>query len=133
MRVLSRSDQKKVVAVTLIQISMGALDLLGVVAIGLLGALSVTGLQSHAPGDRVGTALRLLHISNVSFQTQASVIGVSAIFLLVGRTILSIFFSLFALNLSPLSLLASSSSLASAFLLLRSSIKPILVLNSAFS
>ena len=91
--VLSATDRKKVLVVTLIQISMGALDLLGVVAVGLLGALSVTGLQSHAPGDRVAAALRFLHISHVSFQTQASVIGATAVILLVGRTMLSIFFT----------------------------------------
>lgn len=72
---------------------MGALDLLGVVAIGLLAALSVTGLQSHEPGDRVSSALRVLHISSSSFQTQAMILGVGAVALLVGRTVLSIFFT----------------------------------------
>ena len=72
---------------------MAVLDLLGVIAIGLLGALSVTGLQSEAPGDRVSAALRFLHISNTTFQTQALVIAVAAVVLLVGRTILSIFFT----------------------------------------
>ncbi len=72
---------------------MGALDLLGVLAIGLLGALSVTGLQSRNPGDRMSALLKLLHISNESFQTQALIIGVSAVILLVGRTLLSIFFT----------------------------------------
>jgi ABC-type multidrug transport system fused ATPase/permease subunit len=72
---------------------MGALDLLGVAAIGLLGALSVTGLQSGEPGDRVSLALRALHISDLSFQTQATILGVGAVLLLVGRTILSIFFT----------------------------------------
>jgi ABC-type multidrug transport system fused ATPase/permease subunit len=91
--VLSRTDQKKVLAVTILQMCMGALDLLGVVAIGLLGALSVTGLQSSAPGDRVGSALTFLHISESSFQTQATILGVGAVFLLVGRTVLSIFFT----------------------------------------
>ena len=93
MRVLSRNDQRKVIAVTILQICMGALDLLGVIAIGLLGALSVTGLQSHKPGDRVNEALRILHVSHMSFQTQASVIGAGAVVLLVGRTMLSIFFT----------------------------------------
>ena len=68
--VLSSGDQKKIIAVTLIQICMGALDLLGVVAIGLLGALSVCGLQSHSPGDRISAALRLLNISHLNFQSQ---------------------------------------------------------------
>lgn len=91
--ILSRADRRKVIAVTILQICMGALDLMGVVAIGLLGALSVTGLESHQPGDRVGAALRFLHIYHASFQTQAIIIGGAAVFLLVGRTILSIFFT----------------------------------------
>ena len=77
----------------MIQVFMGVLDLLGVLAIGLLGALSVTGLQSRIPGDRMSALLKLLHISNESFQTQALIIGVSAVILLVGRTLLSIFFT----------------------------------------
>jgi ABC-type multidrug transport system fused ATPase/permease subunit len=93
MQVLSRSDQGKVIAVAIVQICMGVLDLLGVVAIGLLGALSVTGLQSDSPGDRVSSALRVLHISESPFQTQAAVLGIGAVLLLVGRTVLSIFFT----------------------------------------
>ena len=72
---------------------MGALDLLGVIAIGLLGALSVTGLQSNNPGNRVSAVLRMLHMEGATFQTQAIILGVSAVILLVGRTILSIFFT----------------------------------------
>jgi ABC-type multidrug transport system fused ATPase/permease subunit len=91
--VLPPSDQRKIVLIAMMQIFMGALDLLGVLAIGLLGALSVTGLQSRNPGDRMSALLKLLHISNESFQTQALIIGVSAVILLVGRTLLSIFFT----------------------------------------
>ena len=91
--VLSRADQRKVKAIGLLQISMGALDLLGVIAIGLLGALSVSGLQSQVPGDRVSAAIRALHISGLTFQEQAIFLGLSAVVLLVGRTVLSIFFT----------------------------------------
>ena len=93
LRVLSRNDQRKIIAVTALQISMGALDLLGIIALGLLGALSVTGLQSQNPGDRVSAVLRVLHLQDATFQTQASVIGISAVALLVGRTVLSMFFT----------------------------------------
>ena len=93
MRVLSQTDQRKVLVVIILQICMGALDLLGVVAIGLLGALSVSGLQSNEPGDRVSSALRFLQISSLPFQTQATILGVGAVFLLIGRTVLSIFFT----------------------------------------
>ncbi len=91
--VLSSADKKKMAVVVLLQICMGWLDLLGVLAIGLLGALSVTGLQSQKPGDRVSQALQFLHISNSTFQTQISIIGTSALILLVGRTVLSIIFT----------------------------------------
>lgn len=91
--ILSRSDKQKIAAVVFLQICMGWLDLLGVLAIGLLGALSVTGLQSQNPGDRVSQVLRILHIADETFQTQASIIGALALVLLVGRTILSIFFT----------------------------------------
>jgi ABC-type multidrug transport system fused ATPase/permease subunit len=91
--VLSRADKQKIAAVVVVQICLGWLDLLGVLAIGLLGALSVTGLQSQNPGDRVSQALRILQIADATFQTQVSIIGTIALCLLVGRTMLSIFFT----------------------------------------
>lgn len=91
--VLSRSDRRKIFAITVLQILMAGLDLLGVVAIGLLGALSVTGLQSSAPGNRVSAALKILHIQNESFQRQAVILAIGALILLVGRTVLSIIFT----------------------------------------
>ena len=93
LRVLSKRDQKKVLAITLIQVLMGVLDLLGVIAIGLLGALSVSGLQSLKPGNRVSAALEILHIADKTFQMQAVILGLCAVVLLVGRTILSVFFT----------------------------------------
>lgn len=93
MRVLSPKDQKKVIAVSLLQVSMGAIDLLGVAAIGVLGALSVSNLQSQIAGDRVSTVLRFLNISELTFQNQALFLATCAVILLVGRTILSIIFT----------------------------------------
>ena len=91
--VLPRADRVKIITVTAIQVFMGILDLLGVLAIGLLGALSVSGLQSSVPGDRISTALRLLNLESATFQTQATILAISSMLLLVGRTILSIFFT----------------------------------------
>ncbi|CAB4823235.1 unannotated protein [freshwater metagenome] len=93
LQVLSHRDRQKVGVVALIQVVLGLLDLLGVIAVGLLGALSVTGLQSQQPGNRVVSALNFMNISQFSFQVQALFLGISAVFLLVGRTILSIFFT----------------------------------------
>ena len=93
MNILSPLDRRKMIAATILQVLLGGLDLLGVVAIGLLGALSVSGLQSNIPGDRVTTALKVLHLQDFSFQSQAVFLGISAVVLLIGRTVLSIFFT----------------------------------------
>jgi len=92
-KVLSRTDRRKVIGIAVLQMLMGGLDLLGVVAVGLLGALSVSGLQSDSPGNRVEAALKFLGIHNATFQSQALILAISAVVLLVGRTILSIFFT----------------------------------------
>ena len=92
-KVLSPTDRRKIIGVTILQILMGGLDLLGVIAVGLLGALSVTGSESSEPDNRVGEALRVLHIQDLTFQSQVLILGVGAVVLLVGRTILSIFFT----------------------------------------
>lgn len=92
-QVLSLKDQQKVLAVVALQICIGILDLLGVIFIGLLGALSVAGIQSRTPGNRISSALNFLHLSHSSFQTQALILGIGAVSLLVGRTVISIIFT----------------------------------------
>jgi ABC-type multidrug transport system fused ATPase/permease subunit len=91
--VLNPSDQRKILAVSVLQVCLGALDLLGVLVIGLLGALSVTGVQSSNPDSRLTAILQFLHISNLTFQTQALILGIISVILLIGRTLLSIFFT----------------------------------------
>ena len=93
MRVLPRTDQRKIIAVIILQILLGIMDLVGVAAIGLLGSLSVSNLQSQVPEGAVNSALRILKISELPFQNQVVVIGLIAVLLLVGRTLLSIFFT----------------------------------------
>lgn len=90
---ISKSDRRKLLGVTVIQVFLGILDLFGVLAIGLLGTLSISGIQSREPGDRVGTVLSFLGLGNATFETQAIAIGGSAVLLLVGRTIFSIIFT----------------------------------------
>ncbi len=77
--ILSRTDRIKLSIATALQIFMNLLDLLGIIAIGLLGALSVTGLQSTNPGDGVSAALKILHIQNQTFQNQAVILGIFAV------------------------------------------------------
>jgi ABC-type multidrug transport system fused ATPase/permease subunit len=88
---LNRNDRHKLGIVTLIQVGLSFLDLLGVAVVGLLGALSVSGLQSEEPNNRILTVLKFLHIQNETFQHQAFVLAILAASLLIGRTFLSIF------------------------------------------
>ena len=92
-RVLSRSDQKKILLVMILQIAMGALDLIGVAIIGILGALAVSGVESRQPGNRVSFVLKLLHIDGLTFQNQAAILGATATIILISRTIFSILFT----------------------------------------
>ncbi len=88
---LDEVSRRKLAIVIGFQVTLGFLDLLGVAAIGILGALSITGLQSSKPGDRVNQALELLQIQNLSFQTQVITLALLAVTLLLSRTIISIF------------------------------------------
>ncbi len=90
LQVLPKTDRPKIILVILLQAGLGIIDLIGVAAIGVLGALSVTGVQSQQPGDRVSSVLGALGISEISFQSQVAVLGIGAAFLFVFRTILSI-------------------------------------------
>ena len=92
-QIFSKSDQRKISAVVVLQILLGAMDLLGVALIGVIGALAVTGIQSAEPGNRVGAVLKLLQLDGFSFQQQTAILGVIATIVLVGRTIFSIFFT----------------------------------------
>ena len=91
--VLDSLDRRKMYFVTLIQILLSLLDLLGVVLIGVLGALAVSGVQSLHPGTRVGYVLTFFHITHFSFTQQIAFIGAIAVTSLVGRTIFSIIFT----------------------------------------
>ena len=72
---------------------MGGFDLLGIALIGVLGSLAVSGVESHQPGNRVSAVLKLLHIDQLEFQTQALILGISATTILISRTIISITFT----------------------------------------
>lgn len=89
-RTIPSRSRKRLIVVIALQISLGILDLLGVAAIGILGALAISGVGSHQAGTRVSIALRTLHIQNESLQHQAAILGIAAASLLLSRTVLSV-------------------------------------------
>jgi ABC-type multidrug transport system fused ATPase/permease subunit len=90
LRILNSRDRFLIIIVMSIQIFLGLLDLIGVAVIGLLGALSLNGVQSRPPGDRVSTFLEFFGLFDEPFQTQAAILGIAASIILVMRTVISI-------------------------------------------
>jgi len=92
-QLLDSGDRRKVIWVILLQISFGFLDLLGVLLIGVIGALAITGVSSGKPGDRVSTFLDFVGLQDAPLQIQVASIGLVAAVLLICKTLFSIYFS----------------------------------------
>jgi ABC-type multidrug transport system fused ATPase/permease subunit len=78
------------VVIIFITLFLAILDLFGVLLIGVIGSLSITGLGNGQTGDRVSIALRLLQIDNLDFESQVIVVGLIVALLLITKTILSL-------------------------------------------
>jgi ABC-type bacteriocin/lantibiotic exporter with double-glycine peptidase domain len=89
-RFLSRRDRFIVAFFGIFSFLLGILDLIGVVLIGLLGSLAVSGVQSSVPGDTVMRALKVLNIEDREIQFQVFTIGILATVVLVFKTSISI-------------------------------------------
>ncbi len=89
--VLPKTDRPKIIAVVVLQVGLGFLDLLGVAAFGVLGAIAVSGVQTQQPGDRVAAVLDFFNLASFDFREQVAIIAVFAALTLVLRTMLSIF------------------------------------------
>ncbi len=92
-KLLAKRDQLRLKLISIVQVLLGILDLVGVAFIGVLGALSISGVQSRAPGTRVYSILEILQLENFSFQAQSAALGIIAISFLVLKTLLSVFFT----------------------------------------
>ena len=90
---LSPKDQKKIAAVGVVQVLLSFLDLAGVAVIGVIGALTVNGIQSKAPGNRVDFFLKLVGLEDLNFQTQIAILGLIAGVIFISRTLFSLYFT----------------------------------------
>ena len=90
---VSLKDRRKIVLVTILQIFINLLDLVGVAVVGVLGALTITGIRSQQPGTRVSALLSTLQLDGIQFQKQVAILGGLAMCALIIRTVLSIYFT----------------------------------------
>ena len=91
--ILTSKDRRKLIVISLAQVITGLLDLVGVILIGTLGALSVQGLESKVAGNKVSLIMRLLGINHFSLQLQVAYLGLGAAAVLILKTGFSIFFT----------------------------------------
>jgi ABC-type multidrug transport system fused ATPase/permease subunit len=90
--VLNPSDRRKLVAVIIIQIFLGGLDLIGIGLIGVIGSITINGVGAKEPGDRVQWLLDKLQIGNLEFQNQATILALLSVSILLVKTLASMFF-----------------------------------------
>jgi ABC-type multidrug transport system fused ATPase/permease subunit len=89
---LDKKDRFKLFLVLIINMFLAFLDLLGVALIGIASAMLIRGLQGLAAGDQVTSFLELLHLDGLPLRILLILLGGSAIFFFILKTILSIYF-----------------------------------------
>jgi ABC-type multidrug transport system fused ATPase/permease subunit len=112
--ILNDRDRKKFKFTIWSVAFLGILDLVGVILIGSIGAISIKGVQSQATGDRVNLLLNMLRIQDFSLQAQVIVIASIALSFLISKTIITVL-----LTRRILFFLAAKGSELSTFLLER--------------
>jgi len=111
--VFGYSDKRRLLLVILANIFLGLLDLLGVIAIGLVGSLAVFGISAGKANQNIENIFASIGLTGLSFQAQAAILTAFACSLFIIRTVLSMFLSRKILHfLSRKSAIISSNLLA---------------------
>jgi ABC-type multidrug transport system fused ATPase/permease subunit len=92
LKLISKRDRRLLIFVVTVQILLGLVDLVAVALIGVIASLAIRGVSATAPGNKVSEVLRILHIQDMSIQQQATILGLTAAVLMIGKTLASIIF-----------------------------------------
>ena len=88
---LSRRDRKILGGIAILQMLFSILDLVGIALIGIIGSLTIRGVQSSKPSGQIVRILEILHIETLGFQRQIAILGFLAALVLIVRTLTSIY------------------------------------------
>jgi ABC-type multidrug transport system fused ATPase/permease subunit len=89
---LEKKDRFKLFLVLIINTFLAFLDLFGVALIGITSAILIRGLQGLAAGDQVTSFLELLNLDGLQQRSLLILLGSSAIFFFILKTVLSVYF-----------------------------------------
>jgi ABC-type multidrug transport system fused ATPase/permease subunit len=87
---VDKKDKYKLIVICVAQSLLGVLDLIGVLAIGLIGAIAISGVQEKPLEGAIGNVIEIVGLSNFEFRLQILLVASLAVFFLVGKTIFSI-------------------------------------------
>jgi len=124
-QIFPRNARKRLILFFGVQATAAFLDLIGVAMLGFIGVLAIRGVESVKPGSRTQSLLKFLHLGNLSFQSQALLLGISATAILILRTLFSVYITRKALHF-----IGYQSSLLAKDLLARVLNRPLLSINA---
>lgn len=88
---ISKKNRNRIIVLGCCQAVGGALDLIALALVAIIGSLAIRGVQFSEPGNRTKILLSFLELSAKSLQFQIAVLGVLTALLFLLRTALSIF------------------------------------------
>jgi ABC-type multidrug transport system fused ATPase/permease subunit len=89
---LEEKDRLKLFAVLIVNTFLAFLDLFGVALIGVTSAILIRGLQGLSAGDQVSRFLEILNLDGLPQRNLLVLLGGTAIFFFIIKTILSVYF-----------------------------------------
>jgi ATP-binding cassette subfamily C protein len=90
---LTKKDILKLRVLFVFQLFSSLFDLLGIFLIGMIGSLTINGIQSRNQSPRIESILNLMNLTNFSFQTQIGILGCLTGTVFILRTFLSLYFT----------------------------------------
>lgn len=89
--ILSPRERIGILFILLSQTFLGVLDLIGILLLGVLGSLVISGVSNKVSGNRVDQVLSLLNIGDKVLKEQVIILAVIAFTLLVTKTLSSLY------------------------------------------
>lgn len=98
LKLLTKKDRIKLQILLVFQLLSSLLDLLGIFLIGIIGSLTINGIQSKGSSPRISSILEAVRLDQLSFQNQIAVLGSLTGFVFIFRTLASLYFTRATLN-----------------------------------
>jgi ABC-type multidrug transport system fused ATPase/permease subunit len=89
---LEKKDRLKLFLVLIVNTFLAFLDLIGVALIGITSAILIRGLQGLTEGDQVSRFLEMLNLDGLPQRNLLVLLGGTAIFFFIIKTVLSVYF-----------------------------------------